>query len=88
MDGDVERSGRLIGNQQSRLARKGDSDGDTLTLPPRELMRVFIDAPVWCRNADLPQQFDGACTGLGAAHTKMLFQDLSNLSADRHHRVQ
>ena len=34
LHGDIERRGRLVRNDQLRLARKGDGDQDALALPP------------------------------------------------------
>ncbi|MNE84306.1 hypothetical protein D3C80_1812010 [compost metagenome] len=42
LNGYVERSCRLVGNQQLRVGRKCHSDYDTLTHPAAELMRILL----------------------------------------------
>ena len=40
LDGDVERAGGLVGDQQLRAQRQGAGDGDALPLPAGQLVRV------------------------------------------------
>ena len=43
LNGDVERRGRFIGNQDFRLAGKGNGDHHPLPLATRQLMRIIIN---------------------------------------------
>ena len=44
LDRDVERGGRLVGEQDPRLARDGDRDHHPLAHPARELVRIGVEA--------------------------------------------
>ena len=52
LDRDVERGGRLVGDQQLRIAREGHRDHHALLLAAGHLMRVGIDALLGIGNAD------------------------------------
>jgi hypothetical protein len=53
----IERCGRLIGNQQFRLTRNGDSDHDSLAHPTAELLRQIIEATRRLADPDQFHQF-------------------------------
>jgi hypothetical protein len=46
--GDVERGGRLIGDQEPRVQRDGHGDADPLALAAGKLVRVGVE-PIWDR---------------------------------------
>ena len=60
LDGDVERGGRLVGDQQLRVAGERDGDHHALAHAARELVRVFAHAPLRLGNADQRQHLDRA----------------------------
>ena len=89
LDGDVERGGRLVGDQQRRLA--GQRHGDHRPLPhaARKLVRVGGGALLRRVDADRLQQAHRLALALAPADAvAMQHQRLGDLPADRHHRVQ
>ena len=58
LDGDVERRGRLVGDQQVGLAGQRHGDGDALALAAGELVRIGIDALRRIGKADAIEQGD------------------------------
>ena len=60
LDGDVERGGRLVGDQQLGIAGDGHGDHDALALAARHLVRKGAEPLRRIGDADLRQQFDGA----------------------------
>ena len=60
LDGDVERRRRLVGDEELRLARERHGDHHALALPAGELVRVGVDVRLGRRDADEPEQLDGA----------------------------
>ena len=58
LNGDVERGGRLVGDEDLRMADEGHRDHDALAHPARELVRVVINAVVRLGDAHLAQQLD------------------------------
>ena len=55
LDGDVERGGRLVGDQQIRLAGQRHGDGDALALAAGELVRIGVDSLGGIGKADAVQ---------------------------------
>ena len=53
LHGDVERGGRLVGDQQVRLVGERHRDHDALALPAGELVRIACEPAVRIGNADL-----------------------------------
>ena len=60
LDGDVERGGRLVGDQQIGLVGQRHGDHDPLTLAAGELVRVGVETPLGIVEADLAQQLEHA----------------------------
>src|SRR6266853_5859620 len=60
LDGDVERSCRLIRNQKTRPARDGHRYHDPLAHAARQTMRVIVGAAAGIGNADKIEQLDRA----------------------------
>jgi hypothetical protein len=65
LDGDVQRRGGLVGDQQLGFAGQGHRDHHALLLAPRHLVRVGGHAPRRLRDAHLAQQFLSPLPGLG-----------------------
>ncbi len=79
LDRHVERRGRLVGDQQLRVA--GERHGDHRPLPHAagELVRVVVDAFFRRRDADLVEHFDRAVAGLGLADVLVHANGLADL---------
>ena len=88
LHGDVERRGRLVGDQQIGLAGERGGDHRALPLPARQLMRVGVKPRRRVGDADAFQQFAGALAGGPFAHPEMLAQGLAHLPPDGQQRVQ
>ena len=58
LDGDVERRGRLVGDQQLGIAGKADGDHHALAHAARELMRILVEPALGIGDADQRQQLD------------------------------
>ena len=63
LDRDVERGRRLVGDQQLGLAGEGHRDHHPLGHAARQLVRERLEAPLRIRDADHPQELEGACLG-------------------------
>ena len=85
---DVQRRRRLIGNQHLRVADERHRNHHALPHPPRQLMRVVVDALVGVGDADQAQHLDRACAR--GALGQMLMDDrrLGDLVADRKDGIQ
>ena len=58
LDGDVERGGRLVGDQQCRFAEQRHRDHHALAHAARELVRVLVEALLGGRDAHALQHLD------------------------------
>ena len=65
LDGDVQRGGGLVGNQQGGIVGERDGDHHTLALAAGKLVRESVDPAGAVGEANLGQQFDGAGTCRG-----------------------
>ncbi len=83
LDRDVERRGRLVGDQERRVAGERHGDHGTLAHAARELMRVAVDLRRGIGHAHLGEQFDGPGAGLPARQLHMGADLLLDLPADR-----
>ena len=88
LDGDVERGGRLVGDDQLRIAGKPDRDHHALAHAAGELMRILLEPARGIGNADQPQQFDRAGARLLVVHAEMDLQRLDDLQPDGQDRVE
>ena len=85
LDGDVQRRGRLVADQEFGLARQRHGDHGALALPARELMRIDVNAPCGLGDAGARQQLDGT----GACRIRpQSFVQLKHLADLIAHRVQ
>ena len=62
---DVERGGRLVGDDQLRLGAERERDHDALAHAAGEFVRIGVDALLRRGNADLGEQIDGALARRG-----------------------
>ena len=60
LHGDVERRGRLVGDQQLRPADQGSRDHHALAHAAGKLMRIVVDAALRRGDADPPQHVERA----------------------------
>ena len=60
LHGDVERGGRLVGDQQVRLVGERHRDHDALALAAGQLVRIALQPGFGIGNADLRQQLQRA----------------------------
>ena len=82
LDRDVERGGRLIGDQQARLGGERERDDYALTHAARKLVRIVVVARLGTGNADLAQQGERAFARLRLAHGQMGDDRFLDLAAD------
>ena len=88
LDGDVQRGGRLICDQQVRLAGECHGNRDALALAAGELVRIGIDAPRRIRQPDAVEQRDRLASGLRGRIILVTPQRFGHLMADRVHRIE
>jgi hypothetical protein len=88
LDGDVQRSGRLVGDEELRLEGQRHRDHDALRHPSRQLVRKRLDPSLRIRDADHREQLLRPSPCVAALHGPMKLHDLANLHPDVVHRVQ
>ena len=88
MDGDVERSRRLVGDEQARRAGKRDRDRNALAHAARHLVRILARAPLGLGDAELAEESYGPRHSLMRAEAQMLAQRLGDLAADGQHGIE
>ena len=88
LHGDVERCGRLVGDQQVGLVGERHRDHHALALAARKLVRIGIEPARGIADADQGQQFEGAGARLLAAQALVQFEDFADLPRDRVQRVE
>ena len=67
LDGDVERGGRLVGDQQRRPADQRHGDHGALAQAARQFERIGAQCPLGIGEAHHAQHVDGQRLDLGAA---------------------
>ena len=88
LDRDVERRGRLVGDQQRRIARERQRDHDPLPHPAGQLMRIFIE-PLFRRgDFDELQHFQRSLHRSGAVQAEVQRHGFRDLIADREYGIQ
>jgi hypothetical protein len=85
---DVERGGRLVGEQQLRLVGERQGQHHALFLSARQLVRVVAEPVLGVGDLDLPQQLEAALAHRAARGGPMGAQRLLELPADGAHRVE
>ena len=88
LHGDVERGGRLVGDQEVRPACQRDGDHHALTHAARKLVRVFARPPLRRRNPHRAQHLHRLRPSLFARHRAVQQHRLGDLLADGHHRLE
>jgi hypothetical protein len=87
LERDVERSRRLVGDQQLGVRHQRHGDGDALAHASGKLMRIGFEALLWIRNADAVQHSRRSLAPLSAANVVAIL-NVGHLGADRTHRVE
>src|SRR5947207_11190199 len=88
LHGDVEGGGRLVGDEQLRLAGDRHGDHHALLLASRKLERVGAEPGLGLGEADLAEQLERAQPRLRRGQGAVLPQYFRDLEPDREHRVQ
>ena len=88
LDGDVERGGRLVGDQQIGFVGERHGDHDALALAAGQLMRIAAEPALRVGNADLSEHLDRACARGGAGKPAVQEQNLANLLIDGVQRIE
>ena len=83
LHGDVERGGRLVGDQQLGVERHGHRDHGPLPHAAGELVRVVVHPAVRLRDADQLEQLDRPGPGLLLGHGLVVLRGSSPRSASR-----
>ena len=88
LNGHIQRSRRLVRNQQPRVTGKPDGDHHPLPHAARKLVRVLLQAPLGVGYPDQPQKLNRAGLLGGFVHAHVDAQGFGQLVADRQNRVQ
>ncbi len=86
LSGDVERGGRLVGDEQPGLARKRHSDADTLPHPTRKLEGIGRQPGLGAGNTHLTQHLHSAVYRFFFGDLEVEANSLDELVADSMHR--
>ena len=86
--GDVEPCGRLVGDQQLRIAGQRQRDHHALTHAAGELERIGVIALARPRDLDLFQRLDRLLAAIVAGRFHMLAQHILDLVADLTDRIE
>ena len=89
LDGDVERGGRLVGDQHLRIAGQRHGDHHALAHAARELVRIFVERGAADRRC-APGRASRCARSRAARHRQpMMAHDvLGDLRADGQHRIE
>ena len=84
----IERSRRLVGDQQPRAAQQGHGDDDPLAHAAGEFMREHVDAIRRVGNPNGIQHPDGLRDCVPPAHAPVVDENLGQLRRDPHIGVE
>ncbi len=88
LDGDVERGGRLVGDQQAWTVDQRHRDEHPLAHPAGELVGIAVSALLGVGNADQLQHLDGALPRILLRHLLVGRYRFGDLVADGEDRVE
>jgi hypothetical protein len=88
LDRDVERSRRLVGDQETRIARERDRDHHALAHAPGEPVRVVVEALGRPWDSHLLEELDRALAGVLLGGVEVAPQRLRDLRPDLERRVE
>jgi hypothetical protein len=84
----VERRGRLVGDQQLRVARDCHRNHHALAHPARVAMWVIVETAAGVRDVHLLEQLDGPLSGLLPGKVQVTAERLRDLRPDRQRRIE
>ena len=84
----VERGGRLVGDQQPRIAGQRHRDHHALAHAAGKLVRIFVDALFRRGDVDAAQQLDGALARLPVRAAAVAQEGFDDLVADGEARIE
>ena len=88
LDGDVEGGGRLVGDEELRVAGEAHGDHHPLAHAAGELVRIGVEALLGSGDADQTQELDRPRMRRLAGEAAVIGERLGELGSDPHHRVQ
>ena len=88
LHGDVERGGRLVGDQEIRSAGERDRDHHALPHAAGKLVRIILHPPLRCGDADARQRLDRQPVGFPPVLALVQHEHLGDLPADRRDRIE
>ena len=88
LHGDVERRGRLVGDQHRRLVGDRHRNHHALAHATRELVRILHRTLIGLGNADDVEQLDRTLVGIGLVDVLVGLQHLDDLATDLVDRVE
>ena len=88
LDGDVQRRGRLVGNQQVRIVGDRQRDHDALPLPAGKFVRVSAHSPLRLWYLDQLQQFQRLGICRRSRNALVVDDGLQHLLANAEQRVE
>ena len=88
LHGDVERSGRLVGDEELGLVGERHGDHDALALAAGKLMRIAAEPALRVGNADLGEDLDRPRARRGAGEPAVEEQDFADLLLDGVQRIK
>ena len=88
LNGDVERGGRFVGDQELGIAGERHGDHHALAHAARELVWILPRAAFGFGNVDEAQHLDGARRRGGTVEALMKHQRFADLARDTEHRIE
>ena len=88
LDGDVERRGRLVGDQEVGIVGEGHGDHHALALAAGKLMRKAVEPRFGIADADQAEQLDDAPASPRSGQPLMQIEDFADLALDRVQRIE
>ena len=88
LDGDVERGGGLVGDEQLRAVDDGHGDHHALAHAAGKLVRIVAGAAVGFGDGDIRHGLNGKLCGLALGTRAVREHGLGDLVADPHHGIE
>src|SRR5258706_3394616 len=88
LDRDVERGGRLVGDDEARVGAQGERDDDSLAHTAGKLVREMVDAPLGRGDADFAEELDRALARGRGRERQVRLGGVGDLAADGVERIQ
>ncbi|MCU1283930.1 MAG: hypothetical protein JWO13_280 [Acidobacteriales bacterium] len=88
LDGDVERCGGFVGDEELRAVDEHHCDHDALSHAAGELVWIVAGAAFVLRDCDFAHGIDGAAPGFGFCDASVRENGFGDLVADAHDRVE